>query len=312
MRISGSKILVVGGSGFVGSHIVDQLLKEDVAEVVVFDKAIQRDNLAAALESNRVRLIQGDITRVDELAIAMRGIDGLFHLAVLPLGDCAENPRACLEINVVGTFNVIEAAKHAGVGKIIFSSASSVYGDTTETMDESHPLNARTMYGASKIAGEYFLRAFYDMYKLDYVILRYMNVYGPRQKGGVIMSALKRIKEGLPPIIYGDGSQSFDFVYVSDVAMANILAMKSDVTDEVFNIGSGEETTIKELVYALLEITGSDLTPEFRRDERVLMQRRVGSSEKAARMLGYIPKVPLHEGLRRVVEEEFAKGGTKI
>jgi len=235
----------------------------------------------------------------------MKNIDYVFHLAVVPINACAINPRLCLEVNVNGTFNVIEAAKEAKVKKIVFSSASSAYGDTEQTMDESHPLNARTMYGASKIAGEYFLRAFYDMYKLDYVILRYMNVYGLGQEGGLIMNVLKRIKAGLPPVIFGDGSQSFDFVYVDDIVNANILAMNSDITDEVFNIGGEEEVFVKELVYTLLKLTKSKLVPEFKPGEKVPMQRRVGSSQKARELLGYVPSIPLWEGLKRVVGAEL-------
>ena len=168
-------------------------------------------------------------------------------------------------------------------------------------MDEGHPLNARTLYGASKIAGEYFLRAFHDKYGLDYVVLRYMNVYGPNQEGGVIMSVLKRIRQGLPPVIYGDGSQSFDFVEVIDVARANLLAMQSEVTDETFNIGSGTEVTIKEIVSHLLELTGTSLEPVLEPAEGVLMHRRVGNSERAKQKLGFYPTIGLREGLRRVV-----------
>lgn len=295
-------MLVTGGSGFIGFHLVNRLVEEECGQIIVFDKYIHPDKFQSA---NCLTLIQGEIAEIERLKEIMPGVDYVFHLAVLPLGACTENPRACLEVNVNGIFNVIEAAKDANVEKIVFSSASSVYGDTEQTMDESHPLNARTIYGASKIAAEYFLRAFHDMYKLNYVILRYMNVYGPGQVGGLIMNTLKRIKGGLLPIIFGDGSQSFDFVYVDDVVTANILAAESDVTDEVFNIGGEEEVTVKDLVFTLLELTGSDLAPEFKLDEKVPMQRRVGSSEKARRLLGYAPKVSLREGLERVIEEEF-------
>jgi UDP-glucose 4-epimerase len=280
------------------------LVKEGCGEVIAFDKYIRPDKFQSA---NSLRIVQGEITDVEKLRGAMSGVDYVFHLAVLPLGACTENPRACLEININGTFNVLQAAKDAGVKKLVFSSASSVYGDTEQTMDESHPLNARTMYGASKIAGEYFFRAFYDRYKLDYVILRYMNVYGPVQEGGLIMNVLKRIKGGSPPTIFGDGSQSFDFVYVDDVVNANILAMEKNVTDEAFNIGGEEEVCVKDTVYTLLELTGSSLTPEFKLDEKVLMQRRVGSSQKAKKLLGYVPSVPLREGLKKVIEAEFKK-----
>ena len=295
---------MTGGSGFVGSHLISRLAKEGCKEIIVFDKHITGDKFR---DIDHLRIVEGDVIAVEKVRKAMDGVDYVFHLAVLPLGACVENPRACLETNVIGTFDIIDEARRANIKKIVFSSASSVYGDTEQTTDESHPLNARTMYGASKITGEYFLRAFYDMYKLDYVILRYMNVYGPGQEGGLIMKVLKRIKQGLPPIIFGDGSQSFDFVYIDDVVNANILAMECSVTDEVFNIGGEEEVRVKDLVFMLLELTGSDLTPEFRLDEKVPMQRRVGSSEKAKRLLGYVPKVPLKEGLRKMIEKELSK-----
>ena len=297
-----SRVLVTGGSGFIGSHLVNRLVKEGCREVVVFDKVIRSNKFHS---DHTLKLVQGEITQTASLKEIMRGVDYVFHMAVLPLGACTQEPRACLETNVNGTFNVLEAARDARIKKIVFSSASSVYGDTDQTMDESHPLNARTMYGASKIAGEYFFRAFYDMHKLNYVILRYMNVYGPTQEGGLIMNVLKRIKSGTPPAILGDGSQSFDFVYVDDVVNANILAMEKDVMDEAFNIGGEEEASVKDVVYALLELTGSNLTPEFKLDEKVPMQRRVGSSQKAKKLLGYVPNVPLREGLKRVIEAEF-------
>jgi UDP-glucose 4-epimerase len=222
-------------------------------------------------------------------------------MAVLPLGPCSDDPRRCLEVNVNGTFNVLEAARDAGVKKVVYSSASSVYGDTNETMDESHPLNARTMYGASKLAGEYFLRAFHDLYGIDYVTLRYMNVYGPRQEGGLVINVLRRIQSGEPPTIMGDGSQSFDFVHVADVAAANVRAMASDVTEGEFNVGGGNEVTVRQIVERLLDATGSDLEPEIRADQTVPMTRRVGSSEAAADALGWRPELDLERGLADVV-----------
>jgi len=285
--LKGKLVMVTGNRGFIGSVLETELWREG-ATVIGWDT------------------VNGfDLGHRDNLREAMTEVDYVFHMAVLPLGACTRDPRACLEININGTFNLIEAARGANVKKVVFSSASSVYGDTDQTMDESHPLNAETMYGASKIAGEYFLRAFYDMYKLDYVILRYMNVYGPGQEGGLIMNTLNRIKEGLPPIIFGDGSQSFDFVYVDDVVEANILAMEKSVTDEAFNIGGEEEITVKELVVMLLELTGSNLTPQFKLEEKVPMQRRVGSSQKAKTLLGYSPKVPLQKGLQKVIKSLF-------
>jgi UDP-glucose 4-epimerase len=304
MEITGNAFLVTGGSGFIGSHVVDRLVGEGAGSVTVFDNRVRDDNLAEALPSGRVRTLEGDVTELAAVREAVRGAAGIFHMAVLPLGPCSDNPRRCLEVNVDGTFNVVEAARDAGVKKIVYSSASSVYGDTNETMDESHPLNARTMYGASKLAGEYFLRAFHDLYGIDYVTLRYMNVYGPRQEGGLVVNVLNRIRAAEPPTIMGDGSQSFDFVHVADVAAANVRAMASDVTEGEFNVGGGDEATVREIVDRLLEATGSDLEPEVRADQTVPMTRRVGSSEAAAEALGWRPELDLDRGLADVVAKE--------
>jgi UDP-glucose 4-epimerase len=208
---------------------------------------------------------------------------------------------------VVGTFNVIEAAHEAGAKKVVFSSASSVYGDTDETMDESHPLDAWTMYGASKIAGEYFLRAFKDAVGLDFVILRYMNVYGPRQAGGLIPAVLRRLLAGEPPTVAGDGSQSFDFVHVADVAAANLAVMEADVSGEAFNVGSGEEVSVREIVERLIELTGAAVEPVYDLEQRVLMRRRVGSNEKLVRAVGWRPAYDLTSGLRDVVDTTRAQ-----
>ena len=297
-----SRFLVTGGAGFIGSHVVERLLTESVAEVVALDLAFDNENLAVVSSDPRLRLETGDVRDVEALGRAMKGIDGVFHLAVLPLGPCIDDPRLCLEANVVGTFNVLEAAQAAGVQKVVFSSASSVYGDTDETMDERQPLDAWTMYGASKIAGEYFLRAFHDRYGLDFVTLRYMNVYGPRQQGGLVVNVAKRILAGERPTISGDGSQSFDFVHVADVADANVAAMRSDVTADAFNVGSGREASVREIVEQLLRLTSSDVEPEYRAEERVLMRRRVGSSEKAERLLAWSATHSLEDGLREVLE----------
>lgn len=302
MELRGGTFLVTGGSGFVGSHVVDALVEAGAAEIVVLDRELREENLASALRSGRVRTVEADLADRGVVAGAAGGADGVFHLAVLPLGACIEDPRRAHEVNVGGTLNVLEAARAAGARKIVFSSASSVYGDTDETMDESHPLGARTMYGATKVAAEYYVRAFSDMYGLDYVTLRYMNVYGPRQQGGLVMSVLGRIRSGERPSIAGDGSQSFDFIHVADVAGANLAAMASDTTGEELNVGSGTEASVREIVEKLLELTGSDLEPEYRLDERVLMRRRVGSSERAEQLLGWRASRDLETGLRDVVE----------
>jgi UDP-glucose 4-epimerase len=306
----GSRILVIGGAGFLGSHIVDQLCSADAREIIVLDNFVRgtRANLAEAVQDPRVRVVDGSITDVTFVRSLMEGCDYVFHLAALWLYECVNEPRSAVEVNVVGTFNVIEAAHEAGVKKVVYSSSASVYGDAAFTpMTEEHPFNNRTMYGATKLAGEQFFRAFYEQHRMDYAGLRYMNIYGPRMdyKGtyvSVIMKVLDRIEAGLPPIIFGDGSQAYDFVHVEDVARANILAMEADATDEFFNIGIGVKTTIRDLVDLLLAITGSDLIPEYRPQEQMFVTHRVGSTDKAERMLGFRAEIPLEAGLRSVVD----------
>lgn len=308
-ELGDSRILVIGGAGFLGSHIVDQLTATRAREIIILDNFVRgtRTNVAEAIKDARVTVVDGSVTDRRLLAELMIGTDYVFHLAALWLYECVNEPRSALEVNVVGTYNVVEAAASAGVKKVVYSSSASVYGDAAFTpMTEDHPFNNRTMYGATKIAGEQFFRAFYEQHKLDYVGLRYMNIYGPRMddKGtyvSVIMKVLDRLDRGLPPIIFGDGSQAYDFVHVDDVARANILAAQADATDQFFNIGIGVKTTIRELVDQLLEITGSDLAPEFRPQEQMFVTHRVGSTEKAADLLDFRATIPLGEGLRSVV-----------
>ena len=299
MQLSGQRFLVTGGGGFIGRYVVERLVKTG-ALVRIFELP------GKARPPAGVELVEGDLTRPEDVRRAVESMDGVIHMAVLPLNPSTENPRRCLEINVDGSFNVFEAAQQLGVKKVVFSSASSVYGDTLDTMDEQHPLMARTIYGASKIAGEALLRAIASTFKLDYVTLRYMNVYGPFMGFGLVDSVLKRIASGQPPVINGEGSQSFDFVYVSDVAGATVRAMEADVTDEVFNVGSGEEKTVRDVVSTLLALTGSPLRPEFR-DVQVPMSRRVGSSERAARLLDWRATIPFAEGMLRVVQEQLGR-----
>ena len=316
MTLSNSRVLVIGGAGFVGSHLVDQLAQEPVREIVVLDNFVRGvpGNLRQAMGDDRVRTVDGSITNLDLLRDLMRNTDYVFHLAALWLYECVHEPRAALDVNVIGTYNVIEAAQQAGVKKIIYSSSASVYGDALFTpMTEEHPFNNRTMYGATKIAGEQFLRVFHEQHGLNYVGLRYMNIYGPRMdyKGtyvSVIMKVLDRIEQGLSPIIFADGSQAYDFIHVRDVARANIRALKSDATDDFFNVGMGVKTTINELVHLLLEITGSNLRPEYRPQEQMFVSHRVGSTEKAKRLLGFEAEIPLDEGLRSVVEWRTQSG----
>jgi UDP-glucose 4-epimerase len=294
VELAGKRFLVTGGSGFIGSHVVDRLLERGAGEVVVFDKVVPADE--------RVSGFEGDITDSEAVRRATEGVDGVFHLAVLPLGPSVENPRLAHEVNVGGSLNVFEAARDAGVKKIVYSSASSVYGDTVETMDEAHPLNTRTMYGATKLAAELYLRAFGDAYGIDYVTLRYMNVYGPRQQGGLVVAVTRRLLGGEPPTIQGDGSQSFDFVYVRDVADANVRAMASDVSGDAFNVGSGGEASVREIVEKLIAITGSDVEVRYDTSARVLDTRRVGTNVRAREVLGWEASVELDNGLRDTVE----------
>jgi len=308
--LCGSRVAVIGGAGFVGSHIVDQLVATDVDRIVVFDNFVRgtRDNLARAGTQPKVVLVAGDIRDRAALRRLLEGTDYVFLLTALWLGECVAQPREALEVNVVGTFNVLELCQEVGVKKVVYSSSASVYGDAVHVpMTEEHPFNNRTFYGATKIAGEQFCRAFFAMYTLPYVGLRYMNIYGPRMdyKGtyvSVIMKVLDRIEQGLPPVIFGDGSQSYDFIHVDDVARANVLALQSPVSDEFFNIGTGTRTTINELVGMLLDLTGSELRPEYRPQEQMFVTHRVGSTEKAQQMLGFRATLPLREGLRSVVE----------
>ncbi len=310
MNLEDKKIALIGGAGLIGSHIVDALINEPVAEIIVYDNFVRgaRANLADAVKSPKVKIVEASMTDRESLKCSLKNVDGVFLLASLWLGECVSEPRSAWEVNVMGTWNVVEACREAGVQRVVYSSSASVYGNAMFTpMTEEHPFNNRTTYGATKIANEQMFRSIYEQYKLPYIGNRYMNVYGPRMdyQGtyvSVIMKALDRIFAGQPPIIFGDGSQMYDFIYVEDVAHANVLGMKSDCTDEFFNIGSGIGTTISELVDILLELTGSTLKPEYRPQEQSFVTHRVGSTEKAERLLGFKAQTSLLEGLRRVVE----------
>lgn len=308
--LEGKRVLALGGAGFIGSHVVEQLLAEPVAEVVILDNFVRgsRRNLETAAADPRVRVVEGSVMDRDLLRELMHGADHAFHFAALWLFECVEHPRDAVDVNIGGTFNVIEAAQEAGVEKVVYSSSASVYGDAVALpMTEDHPFNNRTLYGATKIAGEQMFRAFNEQHGLDYVGLRYMNVYGPRMDDrgtyvSVIVKVLDRIGRGERPAIFGDGSQAYDFVHVDDVARANVLALKSDSTDSFYNVGTGAQTTIEELVRRLLELTGSELEPEYLPQEQMFVTNRVGATENARRDLGFEASVPLDAGLRSVVE----------
>ena len=302
--------MLIGGAGLVGSHIVDQLVDEPVREILVYDNFVRgtRANLDAASRSPKVKIVDASITDRDRLKREIDGADGVFLLASLWLGECVNDPRSAWEVNTLGTWNVVEACREAGVKRVVYSSSASVYGNALVTpMTEDHPFNNRTTYGATKIANEQMLRAMYEQHKLPYIGMRYMNIYGPRMdyEGtyvSVIMKVLDRIFAGQRPVVFGDGSQVYDFIHVTDVARANILGMKADCADENFNIGMGIGTSINALVTLLLELTGSTLEIEYRPEVQSFVTHRIGSIDKAERLLGFRACLPLRDGLKSVVD----------
>ena len=311
VEIAGARALVTGGAGTIGSHVVDELAAGGAAEVVVLDNFVRgrRENLARALPHGNVRLVEGDIRDVALVRELTEGKDLVFHLAAIRITQCAEEPRLANEVLVDGTFNVLEAAAAAKVRKVIASSAS-VYGlaDEFPTTERHHPYHNDTFYGAAKAFNEGMLRSFHSMYGLDYVALRYFNVYGPRMDihglyTEVLIRWMERIESDTPPLILGDGLQTMDFVHVADIARANILAARADVTDEVFNIASGTETSLRELAQALSEVMKSDLPPEHGPARAVNgVTRRLADTTAAARKLGFRAEIGLHEGLQGLVD----------
>jgi UDP-glucose 4-epimerase len=280
--------------------------------VIVYDNFARgaRGNLELALTDPRVRVFEvgGDILHTDVLDAAMKEADQVVHLAALWLLQCYDFPRVAFDVNIRGTFNVLEACQQNQIERLVYSSSASVYGDAVEIpMEENHPFNNRTFYGATKIAGEAMCRAFNDRYGLPYVGLRYMNVYGARQdyKGtyiAVIMKILDRLDQGLPPILYGDGSQAYDFIYVSDCARANVCALKSDATDSFYNVGSGTRTSLRELCELILEITGSSESIQYEPAGTTFVTNRIGSTRKAEKEIGFRTTIGLREGLVRLIE----------
>jgi UDP-glucose 4-epimerase len=312
MDIRGNRLVVIGGAGLIGSHTVDLLIREDVGEIAVYDNFVRgtHENLAAALRDPRVKIFEagGDVTQSDILGAALKGADGVFHFAALWLLQCHEFPRAAFDVNIRGTFNVMEACVAAGVKRLVYSSSASVYGDAVEEpMSEDHPFNNKNFYGATKICGEAMLRAFHHRYGLNFVGLRYMNVYGPRQdyQGAyiaVIMKMLDAIDRGEGPTILGDGSEAFDFVAVEDCAAANVCAMKADVVDRFYNVGTGKRTSLKEIAEKLLALTGSNQPIRYApRSQATLVRNRIGSPAKARAEIGFDAAIPLDDGLSRLI-----------
>ena len=312
MDITGKKILVIGGAGLIGSHVVEEILKEEVREVIVYDNFCRGTlgNLERALRDPRCRIFEigGDILQTDILNSAIKEADGVIHLAALWLLQCHEFPRAAFDVNIRGTFNVLEACVSNNIERLVYSSSASVYGDAVEVpMTEDHPYNNWTFYGATKIAGEHMFKAYHKRYGLKGVGLRYMNVYGPRQdyRGtyiAVMMKILDNLDNGLSPVVYGDGSQAYDFIYVEDTARANVYALKSEVPFGFYNVGRGIKTSIKELTELILKITGSNLTIKYEPVGQTFVTNRVGDPEAAMRDLGFTWKDDLEDGLKRLIE----------
>lgn len=305
--------MLIGGAGLIGSHTTDRLLREDVREIVIYDNFVRgrAENLADALKDPRVKIydIGGDIGQTDILESALKDADGVFHFAALWLLQCHEFPRAAFDVNVRGTFNVMEACVKTGIKRLVYSSSASVYGDAvSEPMDEDHPFNNQNFYGATKIAGEAFLRAFHQRYGLDFVGLRYMNVYGPRQdyRGAyiaVIMKMLDAIDRGDSPTILGDGSEAFDFVAVEDCGLANVRAMQATTSDRFYNVGTGTRTSLKALAEMVLELTGSDKQIQYApRSTATLVKNRIGDARRASAEINFTAEVELRDGLQRLID----------
>ena len=323
VRLRGCRAMVTGGLGLIGSHITDELVRAGAAEIVIFDNFVRgtRDNVAWALGHGPVRIVAGDIRNRELLGEAMKGIDVVFHQAGMRITQCTEDPRLGLEVLADGTFNVLEAAVKADVKKVVAASSASIYGaaETYPTGESHHAYGNRTLYGAAKLFNEGLLRSFNDMYGLNYVALRYFNVYGPRMDTfgaytEVFIRWMNGITEGRAPVIFGNGKQTMDFVYVTDVALANILAAAAPVTDVALNIASGVETSLNELAEHLLAVMESPLKAEHGPERKVNpVPRRLADIGEARRLIGYAPSVPLADGLRNLVrwwhDEQTAKIG---
>ena len=306
------RALITGGAGLIGSHITDRLITEGFDEIVVLDNFTRgrRRNLDSALASGKVTIVEGDIRDLDLVRRAMNGIDIVFHEAAIRITHCAEDPRLAHEVLATGTFNVLEAAVSAKVKRVVSASSASIYGQAREfpTNEEHHGYGNRTIYGATKGYGEGLLRSFYEMYGLNYVALRYFNVYGPRMDAfgvytEVMIRWMERLARGEPCLILGDGAQTMDFVFVTDIARANLRAANSSITDDVLNIASGAETSLTELATVLGRVMGVDLPPEYGPARKATpVWRRLADVRKAQRLIGFTAKVSLEEGLRQLVQ----------
>jgi UDP-glucose 4-epimerase len=312
MQIDGKRILVTGGAGLIGSTTIDLLLREqNPGRIVILDNMTRGTaaNIESATRDSRVQVVEGDIRDRPLVERLASEADAIIHMAALRITACAAEPREAFEVMCGGTFNVVDAARKAGVKKVVAASTASVYGlaDRFPTTEDHHPYNNRTWYGATKVMLEGLLRSYNDMFGLRYVAFRYFNVYGPRMDihgkyTEVLIRWMERIENGQAPLIFGDGKQTMDFIYVEDIARANVLGLASDVSDEVFNVASGTETSLNDLAAALARVMGREVAPEYGPERSVNpVPRRLASTEKANRLLGFRAQVSLEEGLRRLV-----------
>jgi UDP-glucose 4-epimerase len=312
LNLRNARVLVTGGAGLIGSHIVDRLLTESPAEIVVLDNFVRgrHDNIANALQSGRVTIVEGDIRDRALVADAMKGIDVVFHQAAIRITQCAEEPALAMDVLVNGTFIVLDVARQAGVRKVVAASSASVYGlaDRFPTDEHHHPYNNRTLYGAAKAFNEGLMRSFNEQYGLEYVALRYFNVYGPRMDmhgayTEVFIRWMENIEAGRPPMIFGDGTQTMDFIYADDIARANILAARAPVSDAVYNIASGTEFSLNECAEMLLHVMKSPLKVEYGEARKVNgVTRRLASTWRAEQEIGFQAVVPFEMGLSRLVD----------
>lgn len=310
--LRGSRVLITGGAGAIGSNLCDLVVQAGARDIVVLDNFVRgrRDNLAWAEANGPVQVVDGDICDRELVDDLTEGIDLVFHQAAIRITQCAEEPRLAKDVLIDGTYNVLESAVRHDVRRVVAASSASVYGlaETFPTTEAHHPYANDTLYGAAKVFNEGLLRSFHAMYGLDYVALRYFNVYGPRMDihgvyTEVLVRWMERIQAGMPPLILGDGSQTMDFIYIPDVARSNLLAADADVTDAVYNVASGAETSLLELAQMLLKVMGSDLDIEFGPERAVnRVPRRLADTSAARRDLGFVAETDLEAGLRGLVE----------
>jgi UDP-glucose 4-epimerase len=320
--MSYNRALITGGAGLIGSHITDQLIAEGVEEIVILDNLTRgrMKNIESAMASGRVQLMEGDIRDMNLVRKAMDGTEIVFHEAAIRITHCAEDPRLAHDVLATGTFNLIEAANAAKVKRFVSASSASIYGQAEEfpTNEKHHGYGNRTIYGATKMYSEGLLRSFNEMYGLNYVALRYFNVYGPRMDAygvytEVMIRWMEKLSKGEPCVIHGDGSQTMDFVYVEDIARANLMAANSSVTDDVINIASGTETSLTELAQTLGSVMGVDMEPEYGPARKATpVWRRLADVRKAEQMIGFKAKFSMEEGLRCLVKWWSQERGIKL